>query len=188
MSAVDPIEYIERAVAFIDILGFKERIFSMQDDQVELKKVYDLLQEMKRAKRKASQFLDNKIEVSVFSDSIVLSAERQNAFELVWRSGWLQSQLLYLGFLCRGGIALGKVVHKDDILFGEGMIKAYHLESKVAVYPRIIIEDQIIEENRQDPLTMSIDTDADGCNFVAPFEFVLSENEILKLSGGNMPG
>lgn len=50
------------------------------------------------------------------------------------------------GILFRGGITYGKVVHTDKMLFGPAMNKAYSLESKTAVYPRIIIDNDVIKQ------------------------------------------
>jgi hypothetical protein len=45
-----------------------------------------------------------------------------------------------LGMMIRGGIALGGLVHEEGgALFGPAMNEAYHLESKSAVYPRVVI-------------------------------------------------
>jgi hypothetical protein len=40
--------------------------------------------------------------------------------------------------LLRGGIAKGGLFHENDIIYGEGLTKAYLLESKLANFPRII--------------------------------------------------
>jgi hypothetical protein len=48
------------------------------------------------------------------------------------------------GVLCRGGIAEGKVVHNNEMIFGPAMNDAYDLESNTAIYPRIIVSDKIV--------------------------------------------
>lgn len=85
------------------------------------------------------------LEVSVFSDCVAISAESDNPHDVIWTAIHLQSSLLVLGILTRGGISKGKLVHKDDLLYGDGMIKAYKLESKAAVYPRILVGQELIE-------------------------------------------
>ena len=49
-------------------------------------------------------------------------------------------RLLRLGFLVRGGIARGDLFHHVGKVVGPALIKAYELENKKAVYPRIIID------------------------------------------------
>ena len=81
-----------------------------------------------------------------FSDSIVFSVNRLNLetiklfCNLVER---ITSLLFECSSACRGGIAFGKLYHKDNIVFGPAMIEAYKIEQE-AIYPRIIISKDII--------------------------------------------
>ena len=44
--------------------------------------------------------------------------------------------------ILRGGIALGRLIHEEGgALFGPAMNEAYSLESKLAIYPRVVIAD-----------------------------------------------
>ena len=47
---------------------------------------------------------------------------------------------LLSGFLIRGGITIGKLYHNatQGVVFGEALVEAYNLESKDAIYPRVI--------------------------------------------------
>jgi hypothetical protein len=58
----------------------------------------------------------------------------------------LQLELLLRGILFRGGLVVGDVYHKDNIVFGPGMNEAYELESKYAKSPRIILTKKTIDE------------------------------------------
>lgn len=42
-------------------------------------------------------------------------------------------------------MAIGKFIHTDDFLFGPALVEAYTLESKAAVYPRIILDRDVID-------------------------------------------
>lgn len=42
--------------------------------------------------------------------------------------------------LIRGGITIGKIIHNEEMVFGPGINRAYELESKYAIYPRIIFD------------------------------------------------
>ncbi len=164
--------YKPRAVAFIDLLGFQEHVLALhENNQDDLQKVYQALQTMKRVKPNEERISKGEMIVTCFSDSVVLSSEPKNVAALIWRVGWLQAELLLYGILLRGGIAIGKTVHQNEILFGEGMVKAYHYESKVASYPRIVIEDAIIAKLQNDPMSLFISTDFDGCSYVDVFQF-----------------
>lgn len=48
-----------------------------------------------------------------------------------------------LGMLVRGGLSIGKLNHEENgALFGPAMSEACTLESKFAVYPRVVISQQ----------------------------------------------
>jgi len=80
------------------------------------------------------------LQVSVFSDSIAISGEPSRFRDVWWTAGWLQADLLYDGVLLRGGISVGDTHHSNGILYGDGMLRAYRIESSAAVYPRIVID------------------------------------------------
>lgn len=48
------------------------------------------------------------------------------------------------GFPMRGGISLGEIHHQQDLAFGPAFINAYDLESRSAIYPRIVITEDTI--------------------------------------------
>ena len=53
--------------------------------------------------------------------------------------------MAYDGIFCRGAITKGKLFHKERVLFGSSYIKAYKLEEKQAIYPRVIIDPDILD-------------------------------------------
>lgn len=91
---------------------------------------------------------DYGFEVITFSDSAVIScpAENDNLFFLILELIHLQIDLVPLGILLRGAITIGDLHHKRDIVFGPAMNDAYYLESKVAIYPRIILTESAIDQ------------------------------------------
>jgi hypothetical protein len=54
-------------------------------------------------------------------------------------------RLLRLGFLSRGGIAKGPAYHRDGKVFGPAILEAYRLENRVAVFPRVILQPEIVK-------------------------------------------
>lgn len=50
--------------------------------------------------------------------------------------------------LIRGGVAIGCHYEDNNIIFSEGLIKAYKLESK-AVFPRIILDDELVQHVKE---------------------------------------
>ncbi|WP_335997710.1 hypothetical protein [Fusobacterium polymorphum] len=58
----------------------------------------------------------------------------------------LVQNLLKEGFLVRGGISFGDVYYETErsLFFGPAINKAYQLESKEAIYPRILLSNEIV--------------------------------------------
>ena len=180
--------YEDKLVAFIDILGFTSLVKSMHTNP----EVHDrLLYALKLIKsRKAPELSDvtgYKIEVSVFSDSIALSTNCDNLWGLIWSCGSLQAEILKVGVLTRGGISKGKTFHEDDILYGEGMINAYRIESKAAIYPRIVIDPILISELNEGLRYYSLRQDSDSLWFINPFSFnaIIDGAEALAADGND---
>ena len=137
-------------VAFIDILGSTEAIKKdeekslqvMHDSYTEAIKLFDYLFENKQIKPK----------VKIFSDNIVVAVSREGesghgAFcAVVMLSAIIQVEFLKHGLLTRGGIATGSFFCDELMVWGKVLVKAYSLESTVAVYPRIIIDPELIGE------------------------------------------
>ncbi|MFD6440909.1 hypothetical protein ACFWDG_14065 [Peribacillus sp. NPDC060186] len=84
-----------------------------------------------------------------FSDSLVISRpyhDSNDLWQIIMDLDLVQKTLASdVGIMIRGGLTTGKLYHKGSISFGPAFVAAYHLESKVAKYPRIIIDPKIIK-------------------------------------------
>lgn len=92
------------------------------------------------------------IEFTYFSDSVVFSCSRNEprAEHLIFeKSRRLVERFLLHGLACRGGIVYGPTYHVDRIIFGKGMLDAHYLESKVANYPRIVVDESLAFEAQE---------------------------------------
>lgn len=163
--------YAERIVAFIDILGFRALVRQLSGDSSRHTKIKQALTEIRSYKKLSVQkYTDqSKLEVSVFSDSIAISGSSDDIFDVIWSAIYLQCRLLALGILVRGGISRGQTVHTADILYGEGMLNAYDLESKVAIYPRIILDPKLLDDIEPLHRAIFLTQDTDGLWFIDPF-------------------
>lgn len=47
------------------------------------------------------------------------------------------------GILVRGGLSEGLHFSNNIIIFSEGLVKSYDIESKIAIYPRIVIDNDM---------------------------------------------
>jgi hypothetical protein len=66
----------------------------------------------------------------------------------------LAMTLLNYSTLLRGAIVKGALYHDDGVVFGPALVRAYELESQVALYPRIVITREVVLEARSssDPI------------------------------------
>jgi hypothetical protein len=75
------------------------------------------------------------------SDAVALSAAPcpEGMYHLFFAVGKLALQFLAKGIFIRGAITKGRLYHDASMVFGEGLVRAYHTEQIVARYPRIIV-------------------------------------------------
>jgi hypothetical protein len=186
MSKGPPAPYENRVVAFIDILGFRALIAKLPTDPVLHRLLHRALDQIKSYASAAGQkgTAQEKLESSVFSDSIVISGPEDALATVIWTCTMLQSKLLAGSILTRGGISFGPTHHKDGLLYGDGMIRAYDLESKAAVYPRVLIDPILVEKLQSFQRATLLSRDVDGLWHTDPFSVgVSTANDAALLAG-----
>lgn len=142
------IEYEDRVVAFIDILGFKN-IVNNPNNFESIKKVACAIRDEKKDTDRWNKYGDSvKFLETYFSDSMIISARfRGTVFlDLLTQVGFLMQTITACGFVARGGIAIGKLYHKDGVVFGPALIDAYNIESNIAIYPRILMTEETYKQ------------------------------------------
>lgn len=144
--------YEDRIICFLDILGFHGHIASSVDtgDGDKTEKI----EEIAGVFTSIGQHLSTDCtdsgkgrEVTQFSDSVVISFpaySESGVFDAILEILWVQSSLIQKGYLCRGGVTRGKLIHTSRLLFGPAMVEVHALESKVALYPRVILDVEIV--------------------------------------------
>lgn len=138
--------------AFLDVLGFSKRIEHSYHD-----KNYDnLLKEF-------HQILTNSINefkestdgtmlyFKSFTDNIILShpkfsddMESEFGF-IIWPIKEYQFQMALRGFFVRGGLALHLLFMDENCVYGMALLEAYRLESKIAIYPIVVLCDRTMK-------------------------------------------
>ncbi len=152
------VRYEDRVFAFIDILGWSQLIRDSATKPTSLRRLANLqlstnlLHELYSEK----QNHDGKY-MTHFSDSIALSWPRNKwptyiddpkgsvnriIFDLA-NTVW---DLFVSRFLVRGGLVAGKIFHRPQMVFGPAIVDAYNLESKLACYPRIVVQEEFFSE------------------------------------------
>ena len=150
-------EYSDGYVAFIDILGFSNYVGEEQNMQ-KVSQLFSFVEKFCYLHNTSPQLGVN---VSFFSDSIVLSADE--FYKLVVPISIAESYLKSeLHLLFRGGITKGKYYHSRGVTFGPAVVAAYRLENQ-AVYSRILLDDKIMENDNNDYIAIFRDTDGKWC-------------------------
>lgn len=151
------IDYEDRLIAFIDILGWSEASKSMSAAHLNqiLQPIIDRAAYYSQANKKRilhqhgdrtnPLLLD--VEFCFFSDCFVISMPSYMGGRIFDFASDITRELLTQGFLVRGGISRGNLVHNGQIIYGPSLIDAYSIESKIAFHPRIYIDKLSIDSS-----------------------------------------
>lgn len=138
--------------AFLDLLGFssktKASYKSNTGDQL-LQEFYEAFtDQIKRMKKDSENSL---LYFKSFSDNVLLAHPRfSNDMEsefgfILWSIKEYQLAMAIKGYFIRGGLSIGQLFVDDDNVYGEALIDAYHLESKVAINPMVVLCDKTMK-------------------------------------------
>jgi len=144
-------KYENRIVLFLDILGFKHHLNKTigkenVDDEKEITKLYMSLLAI-RAIAEPEDTNNSRI-ATQFSDAIVISIKEDDKNQVLYLLDDIASILITLirhRIICRGAISYGKLIHTKDVVFGPALVDAYLTESEAAMYPRVILDQNIIK-------------------------------------------
>lgn len=160
---------------FSDILGFKNKIVSIST-QDEANKVFALLDRNQQYTERVNQLhnpvIDNSYDIfeTMISDANVISyvckenSQEEDSIEIneflhtnfsvqafIFILGKINSLIINLligdGYFLRGAISDKKIFWKGNRVIGEGLVEAYELESKKAIYPRVILNESISNDS-----------------------------------------
>src|SRR5262245_9374457 len=115
--------YERRVVAFYDYLGWKNHIELASDDA---NKIGSLRRMILRHSRMLTVKKDLEVRASTFSDNMVITqAPGEKTQMLMQDLANVQLGAAINGFLVRGGITVGNIVHDSEVVFGPGLNRAY---------------------------------------------------------------
>lgn len=141
-----PVGYDRRLIAFFDVLGWRSAIDRAGGDPTQIGRLALLLR-LFSAAFVPQGARNSGARLSSFSDNVVVSFPLRLE-ELSWRLrniAMIQVGVAIIGFSLRGAVTIGHIHHDEHIVFGPGLVRAYELESSVAFYPRIMLDDDAPE-------------------------------------------
>lgn len=149
------LQYEVRLVAFLDVLGWRAAIEKSQTDP-DLVKVLGLGLAALHGQADMVKWMQEHggdsgwpgdPQMTQFSDSIVIStsADLHGKFQLIMSLQQACTAMLMNGFLIRGGVTVGQMLHRGGLAYGPALTHAYDLESEVATHPRIILQNELSE-------------------------------------------
>lgn len=190
------LQYTKYYIAFIDLLGFKNIINSKtcHDIFTIFLNIRNPVQQVQIYKNGAWHPLIDKdtmqkISIKIMSDSILFyipATENDALCSLIMACTSFQAKMAQLAdpILMRGGIVCGDMLALGDITYGPGLTSAYLLEDKIAKYPRIIIDENLVEtaiketsEKCHPLLQISLFRDNDSYYALNYFEALAHDND-----------
>src|SRR5437899_10046780 len=142
--------YSPHLVTYLDILGFRNLLYTKHPNFISrsIRRVLETTRPDKLTKE------ENEENYVVFSDLIVHTVPINSRANTTFPTGLVYSEILGLahaqaeliddGLVIRGAITAGEIERSYNVVFGRGLISAYELEDKKALFPRIIIDDALL--------------------------------------------
>lgn len=185
--------------AFVDILGFSEHIKTEITNDYKAEEFYndfnEVIEYIEYEKQdevfaKSTDYLKNiKIKHSWISDTFVICVEYMDEIKkddeikikgmMIFRLSMIIASIHHFmaskfGFIVRGGISSKYSCITDNFILGEGVAEAHKLEKEIAIYPRVVFEQNIINDEIYKIITRQyrdndlnfVSKDCDGYYFV----------------------
>lgn len=146
----------QKIVVFLDVLGFRDMIYTFESEALGND---DLTQPFYHESTSLNNFiniLNDAISLIrnstsayyLFSDNICITLdyiENENSFiDVIKLTCTLIREFSKEGYFLRGGIDIGWFFDSEDIAVGIPLINSYILESNKAIYPRVLLSSEFI--------------------------------------------
>lgn len=159
--------YKNRAVAFLDVLGFRQKLIDFEQEAKNnrigsnVTETEETTYQRQYISYKANDFINtfksaiSKLDVEkyryyLFSDNICITSikdtSKSDLQDLLLVITELYFEFAQKGYFLRGGIDYGLFIDEKEIAVGIPLARAYELETKKAVYPRIVLSENLVNE------------------------------------------
>lgn len=133
-------------VSLLDVIGYKNKIQADRDSNTEdfKKKLTDSLSIL-------TDINEGEISYQAISDTIILSSTDKSSFTtFLLTNAAIHRSFLKNGLFVRGGIAFAHHFKSANLTYSHALPVSYEIEQRQAVYPRIVIDKNIIEMTRSE--------------------------------------
>lgn len=178
---ITPVAYERRLIIFFDILGWKGHIERAGANAARITELNFILNVFSVFESHHEEVALPGAQISTFSDNIAVSIPYSTQYleSMINAMARVQLGLALAGFLVRGGISIGNLVHTRSAVFGPALIRAYELESQHAFYPRVLLDPDVEDFRDLNGSHLHLEN---GMLFIDPFAPELLEE--LVRSGG----
>ncbi|MDY8026143.1 hypothetical protein [Paenibacillus polymyxa] len=171
-------ETSQHIVAYLDILGIAARMKRGYERQkLAMNKLHNLYDFSMNISKEIDMEGYSDIQFKIFSDNIIivkkLSEQPEKRLLDIKALLFCVSNFQCLevkdsvGWLVRGGISIGELFIDETMVWGEALLKAYDLESNSAIYPRILLDSNLLPQIGPDEeLTEFVRKDFDNLCFL----------------------
>lgn len=186
------IKYSHCIIAYVDVLGTKNKLKETPDNYL------DIIQTIARCikgvvdKVNSDKTVGKELKYKIFSDNIVFALEYDDSNFLehtqfiIQLISMFQYKMTEQNLFIRGSICTGDLNINNMFIVGKGLVKAYELESRNAVYPRVILDKELAEKIFANNIEFAKDknfalrVDSDNYSFLNYLNFASSEEDIKK--------
>lgn len=157
-SGQEKLKTEEYFVLYMDMLGSEKRIDEDNDDKW-LNAINDLyLKAIDYTKSLGENLYRIEYQVKIFSDNIIVAVKRPITFPdydnrlyfLVYVASYIQIHaLIDYSWLLRGCLTIGDLYIDNNFVWGKALTSVINIESNLAVYPRIIMDEKLVINRRE---------------------------------------
>ena len=139
-------------IVFFDILGYKNivsRLSSNEESEL-ITSINDIVKKCHKLRKKLAEGFE--VNVYSFSDNFIIALKIDD--ETPWQSIFVffvailqEIQFAIIikhGLFIRGALVKGQLYAQKNFVYGRGLIRAYEIENRVAIYPRIIVDKELL--------------------------------------------
>lgn len=180
----EPAHYERRVVAFYDIMGWRDKIADAGDDIEKVTTLKNMVRLFSFLREQNPNPAELAVRVSTFSDNVVVSMamHKHSLGTMLLRLAVTQYGAAKIGFLIRGGVTIGNILHDENVVLGPALNRAYHLENKIADKPRIVVDSELVNELAELGDIVAVE---DGVHFINTWkrQFVAVYETVPRLRG-----